>query len=212
MVDIFVGAEQKKFHLHRDLLGERSEFFRATFMGRFKEAEAKELALPEDSVGSFELLVGWLYGAPLTSIPSEDELSAYFDLVFLAQKLCLEHLQNETMDHILRFYRTSPPKVAAHTIRSIYENTSKEDPLRDFIIRCASWTAVFKETAVLGSDDRGLLEGGGEVAVDFTSSLTHYYFTTSGYREEIDCIDPRRKSNCDYHKHNSTPVCPGPCN
>ena len=58
MVDVFVGAERKKFHLHCDLLCERSLFFKVSFMGKFKEAEASELTLPEDSAGSFELLVG----------------------------------------------------------------------------------------------------------------------------------------------------------
>lgn len=69
----------------------------------FREAEAKELAPPEDDVGSLGLLVRWLYGAPLTSIFSEEDFYNHLTLNMMAQKLCLEHLQNETMDRILRF-------------------------------------------------------------------------------------------------------------
>lgn len=207
MVDIFVGARRKKYHLHRDLLCERSEVFKASFMGGPKEAEVKEMALPKDNVESFELFIGWLYGGSLISIPSEDELLAYVDLVSLARKLCLERLQNETMDHILIFYRTSSRKVDAHTIRSVYENTSAGDRLRVLTIRCASWTAVYNETFFFAPDDKDLIMGGGEIAIDFTSMLARYYIHTKGTHELIKEFDPRRKSNCFYHKHSSTPVC-----
>ena len=207
MVDIYVGAERKKYHLHRDLLCERSEFFKASFMGSFKEAAAEEMALPEDNVVSFELFVGWLYGGSLTSVPSDDEFPAYVDLVILAQKLCLEQLHNETMDRILIIYRTSSRKVTAHTIRSIYENTSDGDQLRSLTIRCASWTAVRNETSSFDPDDKDLIKRGGEFAIDFTTTLAHYYIWTKGSHECIRELDPRRKPNCFYHKHNSTPVC-----
>ena len=207
MVNIYVGTERKKFHLHRDLLCERSEFFQASFDGHFKEAEAQELSLPEDSVESFELLVGWLYGASLMSIPSKDDLLAYIDLFILAQKLCLEHLQNETMDHILKFYRTSFPHLAADIIRSIYENTSARDPLRRLTIHYASWTAVCSAVNIAGSELRDLLEGGGEVAVDFASTVAELCYSTKGDLERIRDVDPRRMSNCFYHKHKSTPLC-----
>ena len=178
MVDIYVGAERKKYHLHRDLLCERSEFFKASFMRSFKEAATEEMALPEDDVVSFELFVGWLYGGSLISISSDDELPAFVNLVILAQKLCLEQLQNKTMDRILIIYRTSSRKVAAQTIRSIYENTSASDQLRSLIIRCASWTAVSNETSSFAPDDKDLIKRGGEFAIDFTSMLARHFIHT----------------------------------
>lgn len=150
MVDIYIGDERQKFRLHRNLLCERSEFFRASFRGHFKEAGVQELVLPEDSVGSFELLVEWLYGA-LTSIPTEDNFLTYLDLVILANKLCLEHLQNEAMDLVLRFFRLSPPAMSAHTIRSIYCHTTAGDPLRRFMIRCVAFAAVSSKITVFDS-------------------------------------------------------------
>ena len=207
MVDVIVGAEGRKFHLHRDLLCDRSDFFQAAFRGHFKEAEIKSLTLPEDSIESFELLVGWLYGAPLVSIPSNDEFPAYLGLIILARKLCLEHLQNETMDHVLRYYRTSLPSLAADIIRFVYENTSVGDPLRRLTIRCASWTAVFDGADIADSESRYLLEGGGEIAVDFASTLAEYCFSTKGDLDYVLDIDPRRMPNCFYHKHKSTAFC-----
>lgn len=207
MVDVYVGEERKKFKLHRDLLCERSEFFKAAFEGHFKEFEADELALPEDSVESFELLVGWLYGAPLMSIPSEDAFPAYLDLNILAGKLCLEHLQNETMDRILRYYRTSSPKVTPNTIRSVCENTAKGDPLRRLIMLYAGWTIVSSELRFLDSNDSSLIEGGGAVAVEFTRIVIECYAKTRCDRVRITNMDPRTRSNCWYHRHSSTPKC-----
>lgn len=217
MVNIYVGDERKKFHLHRDLLCERSEFFKASFEGHFKEAEAQELTLPEDSIESFERLVGWLYGAPLMSmplVPSQDEFSAYVDLFILAKKLCLEHLQNETMDQILRYYRLELPEVTPHTTHLICENTSAGDPLRRLSIQCAAWKAVFNavqnEDTQFESGSVYLLEGGGEIAVDFASWLANFYAISKGKGKKLDSIDPRIKSNCSYHVHNSTPACSDP--
>lgn len=200
MVNIYLGEERKEFRLHRDLLCQRSEFFKASFKGHFKEAETQELALPDDTVESFELLVGWLYGAPVMSVPSEADLPAYFDLVVLAKKLCLEHLQNETMDHILKFYRLCSPNVTAHTIRSIYEKTSAEDPLRRLILGQKAWTACSDGITVFDdSEYHDFLEVGGEIAIDFTSWLARFY--------KDDNLHPRGESNCSYHKHHYTPVC-----
>lgn len=56
-VDIFVGAERKKFRLHLDLLCDRSDYFTACSAVRFEEAQQKQLSLPEDDIESFDLLV-----------------------------------------------------------------------------------------------------------------------------------------------------------
>ncbi|KAL9066958.1 MAG: hypothetical protein Q9161_007202 [Pseudevernia consocians] len=214
MVDIYVGTSRRKFRLHRDLLCERSEFFEAALEGHFKEAEAQELTLPEDSVESFERLVCWLYGAPLMSMPlepSEDDFSANVNLFILAKKLCLEHLQNETMDRVLKYYRLVLLEV---DVCILCENTSAGDPLRRLSIQCAAWKAVFnavhnKDTA-FESGSEYLLEGGGEIAIDFASWLARFYAISKGSRGKLASIDPRRKSNCFYHVHNSTLACSDP--
>lgn len=207
MVDIFVGAEQKRLHLHRDLLCNRSDYFKACFEGDFEEAQQQELFLPEDDVESFDLFVRWLYGALLENISSDYDLLVYLELVVLASKLCLEHLQNETMDQILGFYRLAAPKLSADTVRSIYWSTSTGDPLRRLVIQFAAWTAVLNEDTDFDGDNQDLLEGGGKIAVDFTTWLARYYAASKENRATILEIDPRIESNCVYHEHNSTPAC-----
>ena len=46
MFDVFLGLTRKKFHLHKDLLCDRSDYFKAAFQGDFQEATMIELYLP----------------------------------------------------------------------------------------------------------------------------------------------------------------------
>ena len=214
MVDVLVGAERKKFHLHRDLLCDRSDYFKACFEGNFMEAQQNELFLPEDDSKSFDLFVGWLYGGTLKKISSNAELPAYFALVVLASKLCLEHLRNETMDHILRFHRTNPVFVDYQSLRMIDDNSSSDDCFYVYLLCLAVWTVVSKQAAgalldhkdsVLIPDYERLISEGGNLAVNLTHALLEFY-NTHDYQNSA-LMDPRRRSNCFFHKHNSTPVC-----
>lgn len=212
MVDIFVGAEQRRFHLHRDLLCNRSVYFKGCFEGDFEDAQQQELFLPEVDVESFDLLVRWLYGSPLKKISSDDDLLAYFALTTLADNLFLERLHNETMNHILEFYRLAPPKLDAKSIRSIYPKTLTGDPLRRLVIQFAAWAAVLDEDTDFDRNNQDLLEGGGKIAVDFTTWLARYYAASKENRTAILKVDPRIKSNCSYHQHILTPACSDPSN
>ena len=207
MVNIFVGAERTKFHLHRDLLCNQSDYFRACFEGDFKEAQQKELSLPEDNAESFELFVTWLYGTHLKKISSSDELPAYFGLAVLANKLCLEYLQNQAADHILRFCRTNPRSVDYQYLRYTYQNTCPVDLVRDLLVTLAAWVVVASRPAELTAEYENLVREGGDLAVKFTYSLSLYY--TKASSQSIVTLDPRRISNCSLHIHNSTIMCSG---
>ena len=207
MVDIFVGAERKQFHLHHDLLCDRSDYFKACFAGNFKEAKQRELYLPEEDIESFGLFVRWLYGASPKKISSIDELSVFFTLFVLANKLCLEHLRNETMDQILRFHRTNEIPVPVHyqILRFIYRDTSDRDSIRKYLVDLAAWVAVFDRVGGLSTDQQRLIREGGDLAVDLAISLSVFHADWDS--DDPSLNDPRRQSNCAYHKHNSTPIC-----
>ena len=207
MVNIFVGAERKKFHLHSDLLCNRSDYFRTCFVGDFKEAQQKELSLPEDDAESFELFVTWLYGTHLKKISSNDELPAYFNLAILANKLCLEYLQNQAKDHILRFHRTNPRSVGYQYLRYVYQNTSSTDEARAVPVTLAAWIVVASQTAELTGEYRDLIREGGDLAVDFMDQLLSCFAKSKVHRKSIGTLDPRKRSNCSLHTHISTPTC-----
>lgn len=210
MVDVFVGTEGKKFHLHRDVLYDRSKHFKAWLGGDFEEDEKEELDLLEESVAGFELFVTWLYGVTLKSIENEDASFPYFALFVLAGNLRLERLQNEVMDLIIRFYRLNPGLVDPDTLRYVYENTSEGDLLRLFSVRLVAWTIVETGVRELCPDYMGLLWDGGDFAADMTSWLMISSANskgTDGPCANGNLKDPRIVSNCKFHKHSSTPIC-----
>ena len=207
MVDIFVGAERKKFHLHRDLLCDRSDYFTACFAGNFKEAQQKELFLPEDDIEVFDLFVRWLYGGPLEEISSNDDRLSYLALSLLANKFCLERLQNEATDHILNFNRTHPVSVDYQYLHYIYQNTCDPDVFRIYSISLAAWMTVSKQVDEITTDHQRLIREGGDLAVDFSKWLSFHYHS-KGDPNVIAVTDPRDLfPNCSYHTHNLTPAC-----
>ena len=207
MVDIFVGAQKTKFHLHRDLLCSRSDYFRACFEGDFKEAQQDELYLPEDNIESFELFVTWLYGTHLKKICSNDELPAYVGLTVLADKICLEYLHNQATDHVLRFYRSHPESIDHQYLRDIYLDTSSSKKSGAVPVAFAAWRIFASGKTELTGDYRGLIREGGDLALDFMDKLLLYYPVSQLDSEDAEELDPRRLSNCSLHKHHSTPAC-----
>ncbi len=61
-INVLVGPERTKFHLHKDLIYPRSPFF-AKFLqaNAFKEGEERQVKLEEEDPEAFEQLVNWTY-------------------------------------------------------------------------------------------------------------------------------------------------------
>ena len=73
MVTLFVGASQKPFYVHVDLLCNASSFFKAAFAGDFKESSDKTMQLPEDDEDLFSLFIDWLYHQRYEMLPESDD-------------------------------------------------------------------------------------------------------------------------------------------
>ncbi len=67
MVIVLVGPEEHRFDLHKGLISSRSGFFKAAFMGKFKEADGN-LTLPEQDPATFRYFVYWLYTGSLRGL------------------------------------------------------------------------------------------------------------------------------------------------
>ena len=67
MVTVLVGPEKRRFDLHKGLITSRSDFFKAAFMGKFKEVDGT-LTLPEKDPATFKHFVYWLYTGTLKGL------------------------------------------------------------------------------------------------------------------------------------------------
>ncbi|KAM0140137.1 hypothetical protein ACHAO1_002679 [Botrytis cinerea] len=74
LVQIFVGAERKKYSAHKNLICKSGDFFRDVFQDNGKGAENK-MDLPEDNPYIFDALASWMYTKHLGGLPSVDEES-----------------------------------------------------------------------------------------------------------------------------------------
>ena len=206
MVDIFIGLKRRTFHLHEDLLCDRSDYFKVTFQGEFIEADSKELYLPDDNDASFELFVNWLYGGNLKRPSKDDDLQAHFGLLALAEKIMIEHLRNLAIDHIRDYYRHSNARVLARDLSFMFENTRVDRFQMAMAGLAAMQTLNSNSDGDLPADFQELITGGGEVAAAFAKYLL--YSQHHGGLSRIDLfLDGER--DCFYHYHDDTPQCKG---
>lgn len=203
---VYVGPERKAFHLHRDLLCDRSAYFKAAFTGSSKEADAKKLVLPDGDSLAFELFVNWQYGSLLTGPSNDGELQTYFALLALGEKLMLEYLSNQCTDLIRGYYRSTNALVRAQDVSYIYRNI-KRQAMRYCIVKLTVLQTLEEKEKGFLPGFRELIAGGGDFAADFSCYLLKY----AVLKDRPALGHPTNPQfNCRYHSHDLTPKCKGP--
>lgn len=115
MVEVTIPSG-KTFHLHIDVLCDKSGYFHAALTGGFAETASKKLALTDVSDNTFAFFLKWLYGGSIqpdlsqTPIPKTCPVhreatmtwSGLIELWFFADYLCTPALQNRK-HLVLRF-------------------------------------------------------------------------------------------------------------
>jgi hypothetical protein len=214
MVDIFVGPKRKRFHLHKELLCDRSEYFRAVFQGGFAESASNELFLPDDDVAALEIFVNWIYGAQLRQPTRIEELHTYLALLALSEKFVTEYLQNTTSDLIRGFYRQSGSKVGPEDIMFVYENTTGRK-MCGFMAGLVALQLSLNETHPEYDKDllsalQGPLASAGPFAGDFTWFLMQTRCFSPSYAAARISELLAHDNSCSFHYHDRTPLCKGP--
>ena len=206
MVDIFVGPKRKKFHLHRELLCDRSDYFNAAFQGSFAESTSNELFLPDDDDEAFEFFVNWLYGATLR-INTVGQLHNYLALLVLSEKILVEHLQNLTVDLIRAYYRTTGDCVRARDVIFVNEQTGSAQLvylMADILAQQALQEhGDGSKVKPLTKDLEKLILAGGALA----RSVVYYMMPYFGQSPETRVRERLAVGvSCFYHRHIATPV------
>ena len=231
-----VGAEKRKFLLHKNLLADRCDFFSAAFGGQFAESEQKSIQLPDIDPAEFELFVDWLYRGTLEPIrPNgmdasvfgntckteadekirfkieeglEREEWPYHRLYYMAERWCLDELKNLAMDQIRSFHYESEILLGFEFFQPAYENTREGSPMRKYITTYAMHL-IFEEE---NSSD--------EIVKEFFSSLSFQTEDSArdllrdvfiGLRQRFNSPeDPDDAAErCKYHDHADGKRCSG---
>jgi hypothetical protein len=112
-VIVGTGSQQKQFMVHKQLLTERSLFFKKALSGNWIEAKERKVKLPEDDHEAFHVYVNLLYTDQISPVPASqpgdldpvttatNEHVRYVNLYILADKLQDVETQNKALAALL---------------------------------------------------------------------------------------------------------------
>ncbi|KAL8781085.1 MAG: hypothetical protein Q9213_006167 [Squamulea squamosa] len=152
IVTLLIGPDSLPFHVHKDLLCEKSPFFAAAFNGSFQESSGS-IELKEDRVDDIECIIHWLYRRSFTATTILDKVDVdrhYERLTRLyttADRFDIAKFKNVIMKTLIS--RITDPKrnirdtVSGHTmcppwpsIAYVYASTARGSPMRRFMAAC----------------------------------------------------------------------------
>ena len=136
------GEEQQHYTLHKNLLIQKSSYFRAALTADFKEAVDGAITLSEEDPSTFQHFVQWLYTGSVLKPPSTTA-ECLTRVYVLGDRLQCPDLQSVCYKEI-RFVlqKTQWPSVAA--VKYLYENTASGCELRTFYAEVVSWDILHK--------------------------------------------------------------------
>ena len=185
---LLVGPEKTHFYVHKHLLFGSSQFFKAAFDSKFREAAAREMRLPEDDAASWEHIVRWLYHSNSRSeirvlpvVPEDADLVQIAETYTLTEKYHLIKLKNQICKEIweLMMRIRLPPQEFA-TI--IYENTPRNDILRQMLPLWFTWCYISSIARL--ETMRELLGRVPELLMDITLELIKTPLTKREFRKQ----------------------------
>ena len=213
-VTILVGKNRSSYTLHRNLVCDRSSYFRAALLGQFEEASTGIIEFPdlEDSV--FKVFILWVYGHKIEILTSLDDLKCCIALMCFARTILLEELHNDCMNRIRDYFRVRnsvkayPPVTAIH-ICLAYHTVPELPMLRLFVCLEAALHMRLKSMKELtNGTDGGIfhqVEQGGDFAVDFIKTLV---YQSKGYHQYVAAGKTFSKAyDCMYHNHSASDTC-----
>lgn len=138
---VYVGDDERPFHIHKKLLCSKSTYFKAAFEGSFKEASEKKLHLLDEDPKIFRFYAIWIYNQDLQIRGKNDEdLNVCCRLYILADKLGSAGLQNIVMDVIHKIIkRRRYINLESENVNFVYNNTLPGSHLRDILVDALAW-------------------------------------------------------------------------
>ncbi|KAI9640785.1 hypothetical protein NHQ30_010625 [Ciborinia camelliae] len=215
-----VGEEKHKFTLHKDLLCNSVEYFRAAFApDGFKESHDSVIDMPEDDPKVFELFVHWLYRGTIAEVKSREseDIITLFDLYIFAEKLCINELANKTMDALQNMGKESDQLIgiSVDLAAKICGNTSLTSPLRKFCLHSLLHKYYVYEPNLdkndnVFLDEKNLLELW-EIFKDncdiYVGFFTRAQKSLSRYRVQKYPGDISLWKQCYFHRHSQEEIC-----
>ncbi|KAL8764492.1 MAG: hypothetical protein Q9194_007037 [Teloschistes cf. exilis] len=217
VVTLVVSRTRKEFHIQREVLCARSDFFKAALKGQFLEAQNGHLELPDDEEDTVAILLHWPYSyavnpkmIPLLETPTTHyQARRCVDLLMFSRKVVLEQSTNVCTDAMRRYYYAKLRRLERFSLPDITLRWEQQVGLQ--LRACLSITIALHltkagaESKFTGFTDltTQLVEQGGEFAVVFVKSLL--FCQNQLTLQPLSLLKPYY--NCMFHEHRWTSPC-----
>ncbi|KAK7542144.1 uncharacterized protein J3D65DRAFT_664565 [Phyllosticta citribraziliensis] len=124
IVELLAGQTGKPFRVHRDLLINKSPYFRTLLSAPSSSSTSPKASFPDLDEFAFALFVRWLYGATLRGPSDYASMQHYLCLYVLARRFRIERLQNDVVDLVRAYYRAGNMTAPAHRLEYLYDATA----------------------------------------------------------------------------------------
>lgn len=199
-VVIIEDDNDKNYSLHKNLLCEKSLYFKRCIKSGMLETTNNKVVLRDVNFEAFEVVVYWLYKENLDKI-SENRLPFYW-VYNLADRLCMEPLKNKIVDRLGLVW--AEIRITTAAFKTAMADLHVESTLAAFLIDQLAYDYV-----------EGFTDGHGElhdlehdVLVAFMNAWAAASKARSRLgRQEWLASDPAKKVTCIYHQHIDTLKC-----
>lgn len=221
LLEIHVGPEPKRWHIHLNLLCHHSTFFRDAKLGyingeektlRNGDTELKndgaqemkdyKLDLSDEDPAAFRVLVKWLYQGQIdhvSTMPSDQKWNYTYtcqNLYLLARRLSIPTLGNLAIDQFRQGCNITRLVPGAEEIRPIYARTPPESPFRKLVSRIAARQIMDPDVERDAGCYKEVFKDHPDFAVDVLNAIRE---GTGG--SPLD--DPNEGNGCRYHEHSN---------
>jgi hypothetical protein len=218
MVDIYVGRDDQKkhIHVHKGLLCSKVPYFEKMFFGGFKEATENSAEFPDDDVQAFDILIQWVYSGivpPFKWIPDPDAGEGCWEsswsllkTYLLMDKFCLFTVGDQLLTNFLIELARQHIVSDFDMIDDIYEQAPEDSPLRKFALY-----SFYHTMNVLSKNDtaksawkmeevKGGLMKNGDLLLDYLKLSQQH-----DIRDPIEA--PTHMPICTFHRHTDDEPC-----
>ncbi len=209
MVEIYVGKDQRRWALHRNLLCHHSTYFEDLLPREPKNGKELRLDLPENDPSAFELLVKWLYQGSIEDVSDMprgrkwDYAVACQGLYVLCNKIDIPQLKNLAIDQYRKGCNEAGLVPDPEEMEPIYNSSPPDSPFRKLVVKIAARQIMDPEVDQDASAYKCCFEGNPDFAVDLVNAIRE------GAGGKL-FMDPTEGETCAYHEHEHGSTCDSP--
>ncbi len=208
LLEITVGSEGKKWHIHHNLLRHHSSFFDEDHLVNGEERRIKDgrVDLMDEDPTAFRVLVKWLYQGQIEDVSKLDKdkkwdyAFACQNLYMLCERIGIRELKNLAIDQFRKGCYETRLVPGADEIRPVYDRLPSDSPFRKLVSRTAARQLMDPDSRRDASIYKECFKAAPDFAVDVLNAIRDG-------TEGLLLDDPTEGNSCRYHEHENGETC-----